>query len=77
MLDMQLDVVRPDPDSEPFLEEQRLQVFILPIRLQLDKDLLEFLKASVDHHTIFLPDTDLLLSPILSLYSFHIHSIFS
>ena len=40
-----MSMVRPDPEAEPHLEENRLEVHVLPPRLQLDKDLLAFVQV--------------------------------
>jgi hypothetical protein len=40
-----LDAVRPDPEGDPGLEEYRLAVALLPLRLRLDQDLVAFLQA--------------------------------
>lgn len=40
-----LDSVRPDPEAEPELEEYRLAVALLPLRLRLDQDVVTFLQA--------------------------------
>ena len=45
MLALSLQLVRPDPEAEPYLEEARLEVHALPPRLQLDRDLLLFLEV--------------------------------
>ncbi len=46
MLEVVLHAVRPDPLREPHLEEMRLEVAALPLRLDLGSDLLAFAKAS-------------------------------
>lgn len=45
MLRAALEVVRPDPDSNPGCEEHRLDVALLPLRVRLDQRLLDFLEA--------------------------------
>ena len=45
LLELSLCTVRPDPESEPNLEEQRLELALLPVRLRLDKSLLQFLQV--------------------------------
>lgn len=45
LLELSLCSVRPDPESEPHLEEQRLELALLPVRLRLDKGLLQFLQV--------------------------------
>jgi hypothetical protein len=42
-----LDSVRPDPERDPELEEYRLAVALLPLRLRLDQDLVAFLQVRV------------------------------
>ena len=45
MIDLTFSTVRPDPESEPNLEEQRLEMGILPFRVKLNKDLVQFMQV--------------------------------
>ena len=47
MIDVAFSTVRPDPESEPNLEEQRLEAAVLPFRIKLSKSLVQFMQVRV------------------------------